>query len=126
MFKSGLITIFFAFFIISCEETTGPNDNGIFDTWSKTVGFGEDSTITLLTLKKDFNFEVNVFVSEGKKDNIYGTFLLQNDTITFTDEECDDLIGKYKYKINESEIYFNLILDSCSRSETIKGLWDRQ
>lgn len=122
--KKGLLylSIFLVMAALACKskvETPAP-----VGVWDKTTTQASNQVLGTLELKKNSIFIFTAIAKEHSDSQ--GRYSLTENNITFEDDTCYSL-GTYTYRIDDNQITFELISDSCeNRANALSGTWSKK
>ena len=120
--RTLLVAAALLFSVLTCYGQNDPSDK-VAGKWIKEIN-GRTLTLTLTSDKK-----VQVEFAGDEEIDVYGSYEISGQQITFTDEGGDyssDSSGTYEFKVSDTSISFTNVDDPVNgRSMLLEGTWSK-
>jgi len=125
--KKILVIALLTFTMGISEVATGEEQDSIVGRWMKELNIEalKDYDILDIEFTKEGKYYAITVLEDTRKDTLIGDYTFEKDIITFKDDECKEVVGKYKLEFKDNGVDFQLIDDDCNRSYIIEGFFDK-
>lgn len=125
--KKILVIVMLIFAFGCSDDATEPSENTIVGAWMKQMD-SEDVDIPdvlIMEFTEEGKYNAIGVDKDNKRDTLVGSYTLNNNRISFSDEKCDDTKGIYDLVFKDNGVEFVLVDDECDRSNFITGFFDK-